>query len=59
MNENLQPQPKVVAGGLAGAVTVLVVWGLKQFAGVDLPADAAAALTVIVSTVASYLTSNK
>lgn len=56
---NATPQPKVIAGGLAGALTVLVVYGLKEFGGIDLPAEVASAFTTLVSGVAAYLTSNE
>lgn len=49
------PVPKVIAGTTAGAVTVLIVWALHRFAGVDLPAEVAAALTVLLTAGAAYL----
>jgi putative flippase GtrA len=47
------PTTKVAAGGVAGALTVLVVWilGLLQ---VPVPPEVASALTVILSFVTSY-----
>jgi putative flippase GtrA len=48
------PTSKVVTGGVAGAVTVLVVWGCS-LAGLDVPAPVAAAFTTLVSFAASYL----
>lgn len=49
----LSPQPKVVAGGVAGAVTVVLVW-VAGLAGLDVPAEVASAFTVIVSFAAGY-----
>lgn len=43
-------QRKVQAGGLGGAVTVVLVWGLNTLAGVDVPPEVASAFTVIIST---------
>lgn len=49
------PTSKVVAGSVAGAVTVIVVWA-ASLAGLDVPAFVAAAFTTLVSFGASYLT---
>ena len=46
--------PKVKAGGAAGALTVVLVFVLAQ-AGVDLPPEVAAAVTVLLSTFAGWL----
>jgi hypothetical protein len=46
--------PKVVASGAAGALTVLVVY-LLSLVGVDVPTEVAAAITVIIAFVAGYL----
>lgn len=45
--------PKVKAGGVAGAVTILVVY-VAGLAGLDVPAEVASAFTVVVGTVAGY-----
>lgn len=52
----MAPQPKVIAGGAAGAVTVMAVWIAGMF-GLDVPAEVASAFTVLVSFAASYLKS--
>lgn len=52
------PTSKVAAGGAAGALTVVLVWALGA-AGVDIPAEVASALTVLLSTAAAYLKSGK
>ena len=49
----MKPVPKVAAGGLAGAVSVLVIFSAQQF-GVEIPGDVGAAIGVIVAFVASY-----
>lgn len=46
--------PKVVAGGLAGASTIILVWGLRQFVGVELPGEVASAVTTLLSGVAAF-----
>lgn len=50
----MKPQPKVAAAGVGGAVTVLVVWVLGQ-AGMDVPAEIAAAISTVVGFAAGYL----
>jgi putative flippase GtrA len=45
--------PKVAAGGAAGAVTVILVFVLSQ-AGVELPPEVSSAVTVLLSTLAGY-----
>lgn len=49
----MTPQPKVVAGGVAGALTIVLVWVAGQF-GVDVPPEVASAFTVLVSFAAGY-----
>ena len=44
--------PKVAAGGLAGALSVCVVYVVGQY--VSVPPEVASAVTVIVSGVAGY-----
>jgi hypothetical protein len=50
---SLAPTTKVAAGGIAGAITVLVVWILGMF-HVAVPPEVASAFTVIITFVASY-----
>lgn len=53
-----KPEPKVLAGTAAGALAVLVVWVAGLF-GLDVPAEAAAALTVLLGAGAAYLRTSK
>ena len=46
--------PKIQAAGWAGSVSVLIVYIVSLF-GVDVPTEAAQALTVLVAVVAGYL----
>lgn len=46
--------PKVVAAGAAGAVTVVLVWVASPF-NVTVPPEVASAITVLVSVAAGYL----
>jgi hypothetical protein len=50
---SMAPTTKVAAGGVAGALTVLVVWILGLL-HVPVPPEVASALTVIISFVTSY-----
>lgn len=52
----MAPQPKVVAGGAAGALTILVVW-IAGLYGLEVPPEVASAFTVLVSFAAGYLKS--
>jgi len=46
--------PKTAAAGIAGAATLVIVFVLGQL-GVEIPADVASAITVIIAFVAAYL----
>ena len=46
--------PKVAAGSLAGAITILIVFVADKF-GLEVPAEVASAFTVVLSFAAGYL----
>lgn len=50
----MKPQPKVIAGGAAGAASIVIVYVAGLF-GLDVPAEVASALTVLLSTATAYL----
>lgn len=52
--DTARPTAKVATGGIAGALTLLVVFIVGKF-GVDVPAEVAAAVTVLISFAASYI----
>jgi hypothetical protein len=52
----LNLNPKTTAAGIAGAVTLVIVFVLGQL-GVEIPADVAAAVTTIIAFAAAYLKS--
>lgn len=54
MDSSRKPHPKVAAGGIAGAASILIVFVLGQV-GVDVPAEVASAITVLISGVAAYV----
>lgn len=58
-NGNLDINPKVAAGGVAGAVTIILVWILNTGAGVDVPPEVASAITTVLSFAAGYMMPSK
>lgn len=52
------PTSKVAAGSAAGAATFLIVFIAGQF-GLDIPPEAASALTVLIGSVAAYVKKEK
>ena len=53
MNKSALPTRKVGSGALAGAVTVVFVW-ILDLTGLDVPAEVASAITLILMFAASY-----
>ena len=49
-----QPLDKVTFGALAAATIIVLTWALREFVGIDLPAEVQAALAVIFGYVVSY-----
>ena len=49
------PTSKVIAGGAAGAATIVLIWGLS-LAHIVVPPEVASAITVLLSLGAGYLT---
>lgn len=52
--KTLVPTAKVAAGAGAGAATILLVW-VANLCGLDVPAEVASAVTVLLSTAAAWL----
>jgi len=50
----VKPTPKVQAAGLAGGITVILVWIAGMF-GLDVPPEVASAFTTIIATGAAYI----
>lgn len=48
------PTSKVIAGGAAGAVSIVLVWVAGLF-GLEVPAEVASAVTVLLSSAAAYI----
>lgn len=49
-----KPHPKVAAGTTAAATAILITWTLAQF-GVEMPAEAGAALATVLGAIFGYL----
>lgn len=54
---SLAPEPKVVAGTVAGALTVVVAY-VADLAGLELPPAVTAALTTLLALGTAYLKAN-
>lgn len=52
---NGTPTKKVSAGALAGAVTIILIWVVGEATSTDVPGAVGAALTTVLTFVASYL----
>lgn len=50
-----RPTNKVTAGAFAGGVTAVFVWGIKAFAGIEMSAEAAIGLSVVITFAVQYL----
>lgn len=48
------PSRKVNAGVLAGALSVILVWGIKHFGGTELPGEVASGVTTLLTFITSY-----
>jgi len=49
-----KPTPKVAAAGVGGSLAVVIVW-VAGIAGVEVPAEVAAAIALLLSFAAGYL----
>lgn len=52
----MKPQPKVAAGGIAGAAAVVIVWGAEQ-AGLNVPTEVAVSIVAVIQFLGAYLKS--
>ena len=50
----MAPTPKVVAGGTAGAFSIILVYTVGLL-GLDMPPEVASSVTVLISFAAAYL----
>ena len=50
------PSAKVQASAIASAITIIVVWSLRQFADVEMPAEVGMALSAVIAALVGYVT---
>ena len=50
------PTKKVTNGGLAGGLSILIVWVVSYFGNVEIPPEVASALTTVLGFVTAYCT---
>jgi hypothetical protein len=50
-----QPLDKITYGALAAATVVILAWALREFVGIELPAEVQSALALIIGFGISYL----
>ncbi len=53
------PRPKVVAAGLAGAATTIILYIARVAAGLEVPAEVGAAIATIMAFLFGYITSEQ
>ena len=53
--QSAKPARKVWVGGIAGAVTAIVVYVIRAAGGPSIPGEISAAITTVLTFVASYL----
>lgn len=58
IGDTMTPDRKVTAGGLAGALAVIVAWAVEEFGGVTLPPAIVAAGTTVLTFGTSYFVRN-
>jgi hypothetical protein len=54
-----KPSPKIVGGGVAGAVTTIVLWLLDELTPLAPPAVVVGAISLLVTTGVAYLISGR
>lgn len=52
-SQGKMPSKKVASGGLAGGLSILLVWALNEL-GMEVPAEVAAAIATLVSFAVGY-----
>ncbi len=48
------PSRKVGSGGIGGAISVIAVWALNEYANADIDAEIGAAIATVVTFVVAY-----
>lgn len=45
---------KAMAGGAGAALALIIAWGVKQFAGVEIPAEVEGAFVILLSALGPF-----
>jgi hypothetical protein len=53
------PHRKVVAGGLAGAISLIAVWALEKATGITVPAEIALSINTVFVFLVQYSVKNR
>lgn len=48
------PSRKVNSAALAGGISIMLVWAVKQWGGVEMPAEVASGFTTVLSFITGY-----
>lgn len=52
---NLTPTAKAGSAGIAGALSVIVIWVLSSICKIEIPPEIASAITTVVAFAAAYI----
>ena len=55
----MKPDRKVAAGGIAGALSMILTWVVEVSAGIEIPTHIAQSITVVIAFVVSYYVPNQ
>lgn len=58
MNLPEAPHRKVNAAALAGGLSIILVWAVKEFGGHNIPGEVASGLTTVLSFIVAYIVPN-
>ena len=53
--QSAAPARKVLAGGVAGAITTIIVWAVQAAHGPQITGEVSAAITTVLSFIVAYL----
>lgn len=49
------PSRKISSSALAGGLSIILVWGIKQWGNIEMPGEVASGLTTVLSFIVGYL----
>lgn len=52
---NATDSNKAIGAGLAGALTIVIVWAVHQWGSIDVPPEVASAFTTIIAGAATWI----